>query len=163
MFWMFYSVLKPKKHNCSVWRRYNERINHTLHLCDSSTAPLVRCYTVSRHSSQPQTTPWDLRWAEGRLANYLNTNSLVHRRHRNPLFLHQQRITQHIRAWCQHEICMIQQQDMLFRSSVNSVHSLWTYCFKYEHILYVHILYQHAAQSACTKALFQIKQDHYIN
>lgn len=157
---MFYSVLKPKKHNCSVSRRHNERINHRMHLCDSTTAPLVCCYTVSRHSSQPQTTPWDLGWAEGRSTNYLNTNSLVHRRHRNPLVLHQQRITQHIRVWCQHEICMIQQQDMLFRSSVNSVHSLCGMKQPMKHILYVHTVYQNAAQSACTNALFLIKQGH---
>lgn len=135
--------------------------------CDTSAAPLACHYMVSRHSSQPQTTSWDSGWAEGRSTNYHNTNSLVYRRHHNPLTLLYPRITEHSWVWSKYEICMIQQQDMLFRSFGNSVHPLRslkpsTASNMHVHIQYntypVHPIHHHAIQY--TKALFQVKLDH---
>lgn len=54
-----------------------------------------------------------------------------------------------------HEICMAQQQDMLYRViwKLCSL-TLWyeTYCIKYAHI---HPVYRQALESACTRALSQ--------
>ena len=116
--------------------------------------------TWFQDSSQLQTS-WDSAWAEGRSTNYLNTNSLVYRRQHYPFIVLPPKNTEHSWVWCKYEICMIQQQDMLFRSFGNCVYSrtlinppLIKYACAYT--IKTHAIYQY------TKALFVVKWENCI-